>query len=223
MATPSATRRPPALVFAILAGSLFLSAFAVAATPPPAKGELSEAARRALALQVALDRAGFSPGEIDAGMGANTTRALAAFREARRIHSRGAALDPETVQALGTPYGEPLVKYTITDADVAGPFLDHIPARLDAAADTAGPGVRVGTRRAGRALSRESGAPDQAQSARPDDCGEHASWSRPSNHCDCPRNRASAAGAPRAPRTARRSSSRREAAPSSCATPAAVC
>jgi len=107
-----------------------LSAFVVAAAPPPAKGELSAAARRALALQVALDRAGFSPGEIDAGMGALTTRALAAFREARGIRSRGAALDPETIQALGAPYGEPLVKYTITDADVAGPFLDHIPDDL---------------------------------------------------------------------------------------------
>ena len=108
-------------------GPSSLSAFAAATTPPPANGELSAAARRALALQVALDRAGFSPGEIDAGMGALTTRALAAFREARGIRSRGAALDPETVEALGTPYGEPLVKYTITDADVAGPFLDHIP------------------------------------------------------------------------------------------------
>ena len=127
MATPSATRRSPALVFAILAWSLLLSGFAVATTPRPARGELSAASRRALALQVALDRAGFSPGEIDAGMGALTTRALAAFREARGIRSRNAALDPETVEALGTPYGEPLVKYTITDADVAGPFLDHIP------------------------------------------------------------------------------------------------
>ena len=104
-----------------------MSSFVVAATPPRAKGELSAADRHALALQVALDRAGFSPGEIDAGMGALTTRALAAFREARKIHSRGGALDPETVEALGAPYAEPLVKYTITDADVAGPFLDHIP------------------------------------------------------------------------------------------------
>ena len=130
MATPSVTRRTPALVFAILAAALLFSAFAAATTRPPANGELSAAARRALALQVALDRAGFSPGEIDAGTGALTTRALAAFREAKEIRSRGAALDPATVQALGAPYGEPLVKYTITDADVAGPFLDHIPADL---------------------------------------------------------------------------------------------
>jgi lipoprotein-anchoring transpeptidase ErfK/SrfK len=130
MATPSVTRRTPALVFAILAAALLFSAFAAATTRPPANGELSAAARRALALQVALDRAGFSPGEIDAGTGALTTRALAAFREAKEIRSRGAALDPATVQALGAPYGEPLVKYTITDADVAGPFLDHIPDDL---------------------------------------------------------------------------------------------
>ena len=130
MATPSVIWRSPALVFAILAATLLSSAVARATTPPPANGELSAGARRALALQVALDRAGFSPGEIDAGMGALTTRALAAFREARGIRSRGAALDPETVEALGPPYGEPLVKYTITDADVAGPFLDHIPNDL---------------------------------------------------------------------------------------------
>ena len=96
MATPSVTRRTPALVFAILAAALLFSAFAAATTRPPANGELSAAARRALALQVALDRAGFSPGEIDAGTGALTTRALAAFREAKEIRSRGAALDPAT-------------------------------------------------------------------------------------------------------------------------------
>ena len=100
MATPSATRRSPALVFAVLAWTLSLSGFAVATTPGPANGELSAAARRALALQVALDRAGFSPGEIDAGMGTITTRALAAFREARGIRSRGAANDMMQQQAL---------------------------------------------------------------------------------------------------------------------------
>ena len=150
-----------------------LSAFAVATTPPPANGELSVAARRALALQVALDRAGFSPGEIDAGMGALTTRALAAFREARGIRSRGAALDPETSRSARCAVRGAAREVHHHGRRCGGPFPGPHSERRDAAADTAGPGVCVGTRRAGRALSREPGAPDQAQSARPDDRGEH--------------------------------------------------
>ena len=38
-----------------------------------------------LRLQVWLDRAGFSPGEIDGHRGLNTTRALQAFAEAHRL------------------------------------------------------------------------------------------------------------------------------------------
>ncbi len=95
------------------------------ATAKPGAG-LTPAQHRALALQVALDRLGFSPGEIDARPGGFTTGALSAFKEARGL-SGGAATDTETVKALGSAYEHPLVEYVVTDADMAGPFEPAIP------------------------------------------------------------------------------------------------
>jgi lipoprotein-anchoring transpeptidase ErfK/SrfK len=76
---------------------------------------LDDKARRGLALQVALDRAGFSPGEIDAAPGTNTDRAMAAFKTAKGNADFGAS------------YTNPVVTYTITPEDVAGPFIDQLP------------------------------------------------------------------------------------------------
>jgi peptidoglycan hydrolase-like protein with peptidoglycan-binding domain len=78
----------------------------------------------ALQLQVALDRAGFSPGEIDGRSGQNTERALAAFRKARALPA-GTAFDDEVRAALGEHLVEPLVQYTVTEADLEGPFADR--------------------------------------------------------------------------------------------------
>jgi lipoprotein-anchoring transpeptidase ErfK/SrfK len=71
---------------------------------------------RALAIQVALDRAGFSPGVIDGRMGSNTTRAVEAYR---KEHGSDPSLPVE-----------PLTTYTITDQDVSGPFAQTIPSDL---------------------------------------------------------------------------------------------
>ena len=73
--------------------------------------------KRVLALQVALDRAGFSPGEIDAHSSANTERALRAFQQAHGLHVTG-ELDRKTVRTLGQPFLRSVRTYQITEGDM---------------------------------------------------------------------------------------------------------
>jgi len=80
----------------------------------PARGTAVD--EQSLATQVALDRAGFSPGELDGRAGAKTKQALNAYRESSR-------------DALEIP-PDPLTTYTITEQDVAGPFIDAVPTDL---------------------------------------------------------------------------------------------
>jgi lipoprotein-anchoring transpeptidase ErfK/SrfK len=92
-----------------------LVALAIAAQAAPATPQASSNTDD-FALQVALDRAGFSSGVIDGRVGTNTKRAMEAYRTQT-------GRDPE-------PIDEPLVQYRITPNDVAGPFVDRIPADL---------------------------------------------------------------------------------------------
>src|SRR3954468_22930425 len=84
-----------------------------------------------LAVQVMLDRAGFSPGEIDAQQGSNLKRALAAYQVARGIPASGGS-DQATWDRLQRDTGSqpPLITYTLTDSDIAGPFTPDIPTDL---------------------------------------------------------------------------------------------
>lgn len=98
-----------------------------AAQPPREARVVSET----LTLQVMLDRAGFSPGEIDGRTGPNVRRAVTAFQRAHGV-TESSQMDDATWQRLTEVSGvsAPLVEYVTTSTDVAGPFTPDIPADL---------------------------------------------------------------------------------------------
>jgi lipoprotein-anchoring transpeptidase ErfK/SrfK len=77
---------------------------------------LKDARQSTFAIQVALDRAGFSTGVIDGRMGTNTRRAIDAYRERHG--------------AEPSPFPDPLLEYRISAEDEAGPFVSEIPTDL---------------------------------------------------------------------------------------------
>jgi lipoprotein-anchoring transpeptidase ErfK/SrfK len=83
-------------------------AAAKTAKKPPAAIDMA-----AIQTQVMLDRAGYSPGEIDGTMGTSTQRALEAYKKS----GASASALPE----------DAMTKYRITEQDAAGPFTPDIP------------------------------------------------------------------------------------------------
>jgi lipoprotein-anchoring transpeptidase ErfK/SrfK len=81
----------------------------------------------AIKVQVLLDRVNFSSGEIDGGIGPRTEKAIVAFQKSRGLNPTGQP-DEATLSALAENNpDEPLISYTITAEDIAGPFIDKIP------------------------------------------------------------------------------------------------
>ena len=95
----------------------------------PADDKIHPAIVRA---QVLLDRANFSPGEIDGKLGENAIKALRAFAEARSVAFDGRTPTAEIWNALIATSSDPvIVDYRIAEKDVKGPFLQKLPAKME--------------------------------------------------------------------------------------------
>jgi lipoprotein-anchoring transpeptidase ErfK/SrfK len=105
-----------------------LALLLAAAASHAAEPALSAAGTQLLRAQVLLDRAHFSPGEMDAAYGSNMQKALRGFQKLNQLRVSG-TLDAATWKELERDQAPVLEVYTLTAQDVAGPYA-KVPADM---------------------------------------------------------------------------------------------
>jgi lipoprotein-anchoring transpeptidase ErfK/SrfK len=134
MAPNFAKRLCIGLVFALVANSASgaeMNPSAINSAEPSGKALSNEKATpMGVRLQILLDRVHFSPGEIDGKFGENAKKALRAYAEAQQLPSSD-AVTVEVWKKLGVDDRPVLADYAITEKDVAGPFLQKLPSRME--------------------------------------------------------------------------------------------
>lgn len=98
-------------------------------TPDSGQGSEGEAVLRA---QILLDRAHFSPGEINGKFGQITAEAVKAFQANHGLPQTG-TIDANSWKALNADKAPALIPYTVTQQDEAGPFV-RVPRNMMAKA-----------------------------------------------------------------------------------------
>jgi lipoprotein-anchoring transpeptidase ErfK/SrfK len=83
-------------------------------------------------VQVLLDRAHFSPGEIDGRFGPNLLIAISGFQRSRKLPDTG-VVDASTWAALNADTAPVIASHTITKEDVSGPFEKIPPDMMEKA------------------------------------------------------------------------------------------
>jgi lipoprotein-anchoring transpeptidase ErfK/SrfK len=109
---------------------------AVINSAEPSKKTLSDtkSTPAGIRLQVLLDRAHFSPGEIDGKFGENAKKALRAYEKAQQLASSD-EVGTDVWGKLASDDRPVITSYAISDKDVAGPFLRKLPAKMEAMKD----------------------------------------------------------------------------------------